>query len=110
MHYFAQFFAGAFLCNCIPHLVSGLQGVPFPSPFATPRGVGNSSPPVNVLWGFFNLLVGVGLLSEFPVPVGLNPWFATLVAGAVVTGLLLSIHFGGVMARRRNPQTRMGND
>ena len=36
--YTAIFFTGAFLCNCIPHLCAGLQGMPFPTPFATPRG------------------------------------------------------------------------
>jgi hypothetical protein len=67
MEYVCHFFAGAFLCNCIPHLVAGLQGAPFPTPFAKPRGVGNSSPPVNFLWGSFNLPAGVALLSAPPV-------------------------------------------
>jgi hypothetical protein len=72
MDYVAQFFAGAFLCTCIPHLASGLQGAPFPTPFAKPRGVGNSAPITNFLWGLFNLLVGVALLSAFPINLGLE--------------------------------------
>ena len=40
LNYIALFFAGAFLCNAIPHLVAGLQGQPFPSPFAKPPGRG----------------------------------------------------------------------
>ena len=43
-----QFFAGAFLCNCIPHLAAGLQGRAFPTPFARLRGATRSSPLLNV--------------------------------------------------------------
>jgi hypothetical protein len=96
MNYVALFFAGAFLCNSIPHLVAGLQGAPFPSPFAKPRGVGDSSPLVNFLWGFFNLLAGLVLLARNPVSLGLNAEFLTLLAGALAIGLQLSLHFGKV--------------
>lgn len=44
MIHLAPFFAGAFLCNALPHLAAGLQGRPFPTPFATPHGVGDSPP------------------------------------------------------------------
>src|SRR5258708_19737174 len=54
----SYFFAGAFLTNGVPHLVSGVMGRPFQSPFAKPRGEGLSSSTINVLWGFFNLAVG----------------------------------------------------
>jgi hypothetical protein len=50
-------FGGAFLTNAVPHFVSGLMGRPFQSPFAKPPGQGLSSSTVNVLWGFFNLVV-----------------------------------------------------
>ena len=53
----AYFFGGAFLVNALPHLVSGVMGMPFQSPFATPRGEGLSSSTVNLLWGLFNLAV-----------------------------------------------------
>jgi hypothetical protein len=96
-----SFFAGAFLCNCLPHLVSGLQGRAFPSPFATPRGVGDSSPLVNVLWGFFNLLVGVLLLSILPVTVGVNLPFVSLVAGALLLGVCQALHFERAFSSRR---------
>src|SRR5712671_6461816 len=75
MDYIASFFAGAFLCNCIPHLASGLRGETFPTPFANPRGKGPSAPIVNFLWGAFNLLVGVYLLSRHPVTVDFEPAF-----------------------------------
>jgi len=43
MDYVACFFAGRFLCNCIPHLACGLRGEILPTPFAKPRGKGPSS-------------------------------------------------------------------
>ena len=63
-HYIAYFFGGAFLANTIPHLIHGVSGVPFHSPFATPPGLGMSSPTVNVLWGLFNLAVGYLLVCR----------------------------------------------
>ncbi len=61
-HSLAWFFAGALLMNSIPHLVAGVSGSPFQSPFATPPGKGLSSAMVNVLWGEFNLIVAYLLL------------------------------------------------
>ena len=57
-HLMSLFFAGAFLTNALPHLVSGVMGRPFQSPFAKPPGQGLSSATINVLWGFFNLAIG----------------------------------------------------
>ena len=56
-HYVAWFFGGAFLSNTLPHLINGISGSPFQSPFASPPGQGLSSSTINVLWGFFNLVV-----------------------------------------------------
>jgi hypothetical protein len=56
-YYLAYFFGGAFLANTLPHLINGISGRAFQSPFAKPPGKGLSSSTVNVLWGFFNLLV-----------------------------------------------------
>ena len=99
--YIANIAAGFFLCNCIPHLAAGLQGLPFPTPFAKPRGIGNSSPPVNFLWGFFNVLAGVLLLSYAPLDVGLNFGFLLFALGALAFGIYLSRHFAA--AKRHNP-------
>jgi hypothetical protein len=96
MNYVALFFAGAFLCNAIPHAVAGMQGIPFPSPFAKPPGKGDSSPLVNFVWGIFNFLVGLVLLSRNPVAVGFNAEFITLIVGALAIGIQLSLHFGNV--------------
>ena len=54
----SYFFGGAFLTNAVPHFVSGVMGRPFQSPFAKPPGKGLSSSTVNVLWGFFNIVMG----------------------------------------------------
>lgn len=61
-HYIIAFFAGAFLANVVPHLIHGMSGDAFPTPFATPPGKGLSSPFINVLWGCANLVVGYILL------------------------------------------------
>ena len=63
-HLVSYFFGGAFLTNGVPHAVSGLMGRPFQSPFAKPPGEGFSSSTVNVLWGFFNLVVGYLLVCR----------------------------------------------
>jgi hypothetical protein len=63
-HSLAWFFGGAFLANSIPHLVHGVEGMAFHSPFATPPGYGMSSPTVNVLWGLFNLAIGYILVCR----------------------------------------------
>lgn len=64
LHLVSYFFGGACLANAIPHLVSGLRGDPFQSPFAKPPGEGLSSSTVNVLWGYFNLVVGYLLVCR----------------------------------------------
>ncbi len=106
MSYVALFFAGALLCNSLPHLACGLSGMPFPSPFAKPRGVGDSSPPVNFLWGAANLFAGVYLLQNHPVSVGLSVDFLVFLAGVVALGVQLSLHFGAV----RRMKTRQAEE
>lgn len=98
--YPSVFFAGMFLCNAVPHSVAAVQGRLFPTPFAKPPGVGDSSPGVNFLWGFANLVVGSALLSGVPVSIGVNAHFLTMLAGVFVIGLFLSIHFGKVQRER----------
>ena len=64
LHLASYFFGGAFLSNAVPHFVSGVTGQAFQSPFAQPPGKGLSSATVNVLWGFFNLVVGYVLVCR----------------------------------------------
>src|SRR5712691_2319497 len=51
----AFFFGGMFLANFTPHFIAGVSGRAFQTPFAKPPFRGLSSPPVNILWGLFNL-------------------------------------------------------
>jgi hypothetical protein len=101
MHFIAQFFAGAFLCNCIPHTASSLMGQPLPTPFAKPPGVGDSSPLVNFLWGLLNLVVGLALLKAAPVSVGLNSGFLVFLLGVLALGIPLSRYFGTLRSSRQ---------
>lgn len=63
-HLLSYFFGGAFLANAVPHLVAGMMGRPFQSPFARPPGQGLSSSTVNALWGVFNLGIGYLLVCR----------------------------------------------
>jgi hypothetical protein len=92
IHYLAYFGGGAFLINAVPHLVSGVMGRPFQSPFAKPSGEGLSSSTVNVLWGAFNLTIGYLLVCH----VGHFDLRSTYDAIALGLGVLL---LGVVMAR-----------
>ena len=64
--YLLQFVAGLFLANGVPHFVQGISGHWFQSPFASPPGVGESSPVVNVLWGFLNSRSASRFCSSLP--------------------------------------------
>ena len=91
----SYFFGGIFLANAIPHLVSGMMGRPFQSPFAKPPGKGLSSSTVNVLWGFFNAVVGYLLVlrvGNFDLRSTSN--FLGLAVGALLISLLSARHFG----------------
>ena len=61
-NYISYFFGGVFFANAIPHIVSGMMGRSFQSPFAKPSGEGLSSSTVNVIWGFFNVVVAYLLI------------------------------------------------
>jgi hypothetical protein len=98
--YVWAFVAGTLLANGVPHFVQGISGSLFPTPFATPRGVGDSSPRVNVVWGFFNLLAGAVLLYFF-WPISWSGW-AVLAAGSFVLSVLMAGHFGKVRAGKHS--------
>ena len=91
----SYFFGGAFLANAIPHIVSGLRGEPFQTPFAKPRGEGLSTSTVNVLWGFVNLVVGYLLVcrvGEFGLKETTD--VAALGLGALLMSVFLARRFG----------------
>lgn len=91
----SYFFGGAFLANAVPHFVSGMMGKPFQSPFAKPPGQALSSSTVNVLWGFFNIVVGYVLICRVG-DFGLRNIDDVLAcgAGALLIALFSARHFG----------------
>ena len=94
-HTIAWFFGGAFLLNAIPHIVAGAMGRPFQSPFAKPRGEGLSSSPVNLVWGFANLVVAYLLIlrvGDFDLRSTADA--VTLGLGMLLIGLFMARHFG----------------
>lgn len=95
--YVSYFFGGAFLTNAIPHVVNGLSGRDFPSPFASPPGKGRSSPTVNVLWGALNLVVAYLLIARvaaFNLRETSN--VVPVLAGALLTAVMLARAFGQI--------------
>ena len=93
--FIAYFFGGAFLANAIPHLVNGISGRPFQSPFASPPGQGLSSSTVNVLWGSFNLVLAyllVGRVGRFELRQSKH--VVVLGLGALLMALMLAWAFG----------------
>ena len=106
-HLLSYFFGGAFLANAVPHLVAGVMGRPFQSPFAKPPGKGLSSSTVNVLWAFFNLAVAYLLVCKvgrFALADAADA--AALGVGALCLSLLLARTFGrlhGGHAPRQSP-------
>ena len=95
IHSVSYFFGGALLANAVPHFVSGVMGRPFQSPFAKPPGKGLSSATGNVVWGFFNLVVGYLLVAYVGA---FDPRATThilaLGLGALLISILSARHFG----------------
>ena len=101
LHLLAYFVGGVMLMNAVPHLVAGVLGRGFPSPFSKPPGKGLSSPAVNVLWGFANLVAAYLLVCR----VGRFDLRDAAQAGALALGmflisLMLARHFGGLNGGR----------
>jgi uncharacterized membrane protein YpjA len=71
------------------------MGRAFQSPFARPPGKGLSSATVNVVWGFFNAVVGYLLVAHVGV---FDPRATTHIVAFGLGALLISIfsarHFG----------------
>jgi hypothetical protein len=91
----AYFAGGLVLANAVPHFVSGTMGRPFQSPFATPRGEGLSSSQLNVVWGFFNLVIAYRLICRIgDFDLRATEDAAALGLGMLLSALFLAGHFG----------------
>jgi hypothetical protein len=97
LHLVSYFFAGAFMTNAVPHLVAGLMGQPFQSPFAKPPGRGLSSSTVNVLWALFNIVISYLLVCRVgDFELRNTSDVIALGLGALAIGLFLARHFGSL--------------
>ena len=95
LHLASYFFGGLFLGNVVPHLVSGMMGKPFQTPFAKPPGKGLSSSTVNVLWGFANLVIAYLLLLRVGhFDARSIACIAPFASGILLIGLQSARHFG----------------
>ncbi|MBD8882091.1 hypothetical protein IHE49_16530 [Rhodanobacter sp. 7MK24] len=93
--FLSWFFGGALLANAVPHVVNGLTGCAFQSPFAKPPGEGLSSSTTNVCWGYLNLALGYLLLAHVGhFDVQSIPCVGTAFAGALLLSVLMARHFG----------------
>ncbi|GBD10835.1 hypothetical protein HRbin23_00485 [bacterium HR23] len=96
----AHLVGGVFLANALPHLVKGVTGQRFPTLFARPPGVGESSPLANAFWGLVNLGVGYALsFGVGQVSLGFTRWTLMVGIGFAVGSLVLAGYFGRVRGR-----------
>lgn len=92
----SRFFAGVLLANAVPHGVNAVQGKEFPTPFASPPGVGLSSPLANALWSSLNAAGGAALLRR---PATDTRERAAVLAGAISMSFFLAYYFGKALDR-----------
>lgn len=95
LHIAAYLAAGALFANSLPHLVQGVSGHCFPTPFAHPTGIGPSSPTTNVLWACINLGLSYTLttrIGRFNVAAWdcAASWFFGFVAAACLAASLFA--------------------
>ena len=89
--YLFCFLTGVFLTNALPHLIHGIDGDAFPTPFASPSGVGLSSPLTNVLWALFNIALGLIFFRISAVSKSSARSFAMVFLGVAVVSISFSL-------------------
>ncbi len=85
MNLIYYFFSGLFTFNSIPHLVKGITGQTHMTPFKR-----ISSPYLNIVWGFVNIIIGslfLGLANQTSYLV--SPF------GSNITGINLLVFLAG---------------
>ena len=85
--------SGVLLANAVPHTVKGMTGQRFPTPLASPPGVGLSPPLHNVAWGALNLAAG-GALARGRSGSSVDKIAA--LTGGVAMAFYLAHYFGGL--------------
>ncbi|SFI33816.1 hypothetical protein SAMN04515618_11815 [Collimonas sp. OK307] len=88
------FMSGVFLVNVLPHLIRGISGDRFPSPFSKPHGKKLSHPTLNVIWAFINLSIFLTIFYfnhfSFTAIYGL-----VMLIGGFAMAIYLSRYFAG---------------
>jgi hypothetical protein len=92
----ASYLAGSFfLTNAVPHVVAGIMGQSFQTPFAKPPGEGHSTSTVNTIWGWANVVIGYLLIfkeGDFDIR---NNYHAIAVGtGGFLISFFSARHFG----------------
>jgi hypothetical protein len=89
-NYVACFFSGVFLVNIAPHLVHGIDGDYFPTPFGNVLGTVPTSPIVNILWAMLNLVIGFSLLRAGKASMVKNGTLLCIFLGVLLYSLSLA--------------------
>ncbi|GAC68418.1 hypothetical protein GS4_15_00680 [Gordonia soli NBRC 108243] len=88
--------AGSIAANVVPHLAHGITGRPFPTPFANPPGVGDSSAVLNLIWATVNAFGAVTLFAGVRHHLDEPRVRASAAVGAVVSGAAVRAYFRSV--------------
>ncbi|MFZ2633827.1 MAG: hypothetical protein WA081_09300 [Desulfosalsimonadaceae bacterium] len=88
------FFSGIFLFNAIPHLVQGICGKRHMTPFSQ-----KSSPTINVMWGWINLLIGGCLFINLDAEILAGSTITAFLLGGFLISLILSMFWSNPNAK-----------
>lgn len=89
--YVLAYASGFFLADFVPHFVSAVLGMRFPSPFSDPPAVGLSSPEINVLVAFVYLAVAYALFRRSKVQFSDAAGMSAVYLGMLSCGVILSV-------------------
>lgn len=95
-HYVFAFIAGALFMNMLPHLINGVSGRPFPSPFADPPGIGLSSPVANIAWATINFAVAMAFVCFGKLSQRQRTIAPACFTGALAMAFYLAWYFGSL--------------
>lgn len=95
-HCATAFFAAIFFTNALPHFISGVLGMPFPSPFAEPPGIGLSTPVENIIWAIINFCVAYALVYFGKLDQRQLPIRIAFFVGAIVMAFYAASYFGSL--------------
>ena len=98
MEFVFYFLAGFFAFNSLPHIISGIIGNKHMTPFGK-----ETSAMVNLLWGFVNVIISLGILGFTQVGIQPPP-SSEFVITYLVGGLVISLMDANLFS---NPNAKM---